>query len=164
MSSVMDHSPDRSLATRESLLRRLTDCEDQASWQEFYQTYRDLIWRFALKAGCTVTEAQDVVQETVIAVARKLPDFKYDPAVCAFKTWLLNLTMWRIKDQFRKRAPAGRGSVAARPAAPKSDDTTRTGTVERIAMCCANGRHGKWRGPWESVWVEFIWPSTASHR
>jgi DNA-directed RNA polymerase specialized sigma24 family protein len=78
MSSMMAPSPDRSLATRESLLRRLTDCQDQASWQEFYAMYRDLIWRFALKAGCTESEAEEVVQETVIAVARKLPEFKYD--------------------------------------------------------------------------------------
>ena len=98
------------LATRPSLLLRLTDCQDQASWQEFYATYRDLIWRFALKAGCNETEAEEVVQETVIAVARKLPEFKYDPAVCAFKTWLLNQTAWRVKDQIRKRGNVGQAS------------------------------------------------------
>ena len=62
MSSMMAPSPDRSLATRESLLRRLTDCQDHASWQEFYSTYRDLLWRFALKAGCTKSEAEFVTE------------------------------------------------------------------------------------------------------
>jgi DNA-directed RNA polymerase specialized sigma24 family protein len=89
MSSMMAPSPDRSLATRESLLRRLTDCQDQASWQEFYAMYRDLIWRFALKAGCTESEAEEVVQETVIAVARKLPEFKYDTVSARSGTFIL---------------------------------------------------------------------------
>ncbi len=31
--------------------------------------------------------------------ARKLSEFTYDPARCSFKTWLLNLTTWRIKDR-----------------------------------------------------------------
>ena len=106
MASTMKCPPDKSLATRTSLLHRLKDCDDQTSWQKFYELYRDLIYRFALKAGLTETEAEEAVQETVIAVARNLADFKYDPAVCSFKTWLLNQTSWRIKDQLRKRGKA----------------------------------------------------------
>ena len=34
---------------------------------------------FALKAGLTETEADEVVQETTIAVARHVPEFRYDP-------------------------------------------------------------------------------------
>lgn len=104
--NVIPERDDSTLATRASLLERLKDCEDQASWQEFHHRYRGLITRFALKAGCTVTEAEEVVQDTLIGVARKLPEFRYDREVCAFKTWLLNLTLWRVKDQFRKRANA----------------------------------------------------------
>ena len=157
MSRMMTHSPDRSLATRESLLRRLTDSADQTSWQEFYQTYRDLIWRFALKAGCTETEADEVVQETVIAAARKLPEFKYDPAVCAFKTWLLNLTRWRIQDQFRKRLNAGQApqlSGAGGTPALLSDDTRRTGTVERIADPAGNDLDAVWETEWQQTVME----------
>jgi RNA polymerase sigma-70 factor (ECF subfamily) len=156
MSSMMAPSPDRSLATRESLLRRLTDCQDQASWQEFYATYRDLIWRFALKAGCTETEADEVVQETVIAVARKLPEFKYDPAVCAFKTWLLNQTSWRIKDQMRKRGKAGQVpdlSEAGGASALLSDDR-RTATVERVADPAGDHLEAVWNTEWQQTVLE----------
>jgi RNA polymerase sigma factor (sigma-70 family) len=51
----------------------------------------------------TDTEADEVVQETAITMARHLPKYRYDPKVCRFKTWLLNQASWRIKDQFRKR-------------------------------------------------------------
>ena len=135
-----------SIATRETLLRRLKDCDDQASWQEFYDTYRELVYSFARKAGLTEVEAEEVVQETVIGVARKLPDFKYDPARCSFKTWLLNQTVWRIKSQFRKRLP---GEYAARES---QDSTDQTATVERIADPAGE----QWEASWELDWRKTV--------
>ena len=99
-------SPDYSIATRETLLERLKGIDDHASWQDFFDTYWRLIYGVAIKAGLNEDEAQDVVQDTVVTVARNIPEFEYDPAKCAFKTWLLNLTRWRIVDQIRKRQTA----------------------------------------------------------
>jgi RNA polymerase sigma factor (sigma-70 family) len=95
--------PDYSIATRETLLERLKGIDDHASWQAFFDTYWRLIYGVAVKAGLSEDEAQDVVQDTVVTVARNIAEFRYDPAKCAFKTWLLNLTRWRIVDQIRKR-------------------------------------------------------------
>jgi hypothetical protein len=39
------------------------------------QRYQD----FAIQAGLTDTEADEVVQETAIAMARHLPKYRYDP-------------------------------------------------------------------------------------
>ena len=91
------------LQTRQSLLGRLKNLDDNASWQQFFDTYGRLIRSIALKAGLTETEAQDAVQETVIALAKAMPGFQYDRAKCKFKTWLWYLTRRRIADQFRKR-------------------------------------------------------------
>src|SRR5258706_16422372 len=96
-----------SIQTRPSLLKRLKSGDDTESWQEFYQVYGKLVRDFALQAGLTDTEADDVVQETAIGMARHLPEYRYDPQVCRFKTWLLNQTSWRIKDQLRKRKKDG---------------------------------------------------------
>ena len=68
-------SPQDSLATRASLLALLKDWENQGSWQELFDTYWKLIFRVAMKAGLTETEAQDVVQETLLAVARNIKEF-----------------------------------------------------------------------------------------
>ena len=122
----MDFRRADSLATHASLLERLKDLEDQDSWQQFYTTYRKLIFSFVLKHGLSGTEAEEVVQETVITVARNLPEFRYDPTRCSFKTWLFNLTLWRIRDQIRKRQTQ-RHSHERRPG-----ETDCTGTVERI--------------------------------
>ena len=59
-----------SIQTRPSLLNRLKDGDDVESWQEFYRVYGKLARDFAIKAGLTDTEADEVVQETAIGVAR----------------------------------------------------------------------------------------------
>src|SRR5947209_13534578 len=107
MATTMTPGHGTSLETRPSLLQRLKSGDDPQSWQEFYRTYGGLIRFFAEKAGLTADEAEEVVQETAIGVARRLPDFVYDPKVCRFKTWLLNLVRWRIQDQLRKRKRGG---------------------------------------------------------
>ena len=91
------------IPTRESLLSRLKDWEDRESWQDFFDTYWRLIYGIARKAGLSDAEAQDIVQQTVISVARKIDGFKYDPAVCSFKSWMLKLTRWRIINQLKRR-------------------------------------------------------------
>src|SRR5687767_2813550 len=113
------------IPTRRSLLGRLKNWDDQASWNDFFQTYWQLIYGVAIKSGLTDAEAQEVVQETVIIVAKKMPEFKYDPAMGSFKGWLLHTTRWRIADQLRKRKGEG-----ARGFDSSSD---RTATVERVA-------------------------------
>jgi RNA polymerase sigma factor (sigma-70 family) len=105
MTATMKPTDGTSLQTRPSLLHRLNAGDDAQSWQDFYRIYGGLIRHFAAKAGLTPEEAEEVVQETAIGVARGLPHFVYDPKVCRFKTWLLNLTRWRIADQLRRRHP-----------------------------------------------------------
>lgn len=90
-------------ATRRSLVERLTNWEDQRNWQDFFETYWRLIYGVARKSGLTDAESQDVVQETVITVAKNIT--KYEREAGSFRGWLLHITRWRIADQFRKRAP-----------------------------------------------------------
>jgi RNA polymerase sigma factor (sigma-70 family) len=91
------------IPTRYSLLSRLQNWDDQASWKEFFDSYWRLIYSIALKSGLTETEAQDVVQETIISISKDIHKFKRDRALGSFKGWLRNLTRWRIADQLRRR-------------------------------------------------------------
>src|SRR5437867_12518414 len=91
------------LATRRSLVDRLANWDDQRRWQDFFDTYWKLIYSAAQKSGLTDSEAQEVVQETVITVAKKIDKLHYDPALGYFKGWLLQIKRWRIADHFRKR-------------------------------------------------------------
>ncbi|PWU19623.1 MAG: RNA polymerase subunit sigma [Verrucomicrobia bacterium] len=129
-------------STRWSLIERLKNWEDNESWQRFFETYWRLIYRTAERAGLSSAEAQEVVQETVLSVAKNMRQFKADPALGSFKSWLLNITRWRIADQFRKRVPAQKPSPAS------SDDATGTDVLERVADPGARS----WEQLWEEEW------------
>ncbi len=146
----MDFRKSDSLATHTSLIERLKDLDDQGSWQEFYTTYRKLIFSFALQHDLTPTEAEEVVQETVITVARNLPGFRYDRTRCSFKTWLFQVTLWRIRDQLRKRHPAEASPHLHRQ--PGEGD--RTSTVERVPGPEAEQPDALWEEEWKKDLLE----------
>src|SRR5689334_22221633 len=98
----MPDDPREFIPTRSTLLSRLKDWDDHASWKDFFDTYWKLIYATAIKSGLSDAEAQDVVQDTVVSVAKKMQEFKYDPALGSFKGWLLQLTRWRILNQLKK--------------------------------------------------------------
>jgi RNA polymerase sigma-70 factor (ECF subfamily) len=123
-----------SLPTRHSLLNRLKDWGDRTSWQEFFDIYWRLIYNVARQAGLTEAEAQDVVQETVLGVAKKIGEFEADPARGSFKAWLLQQTRWRIADQFRRRDRAAQAPSTAAAGSPVEaySEATGTATVDRV--------------------------------
>jgi RNA polymerase sigma-70 factor (ECF subfamily) len=114
------------LNTRHSLISRLRNLDDKESWQDFFDTYWKLIFSVARKAGLTEQEAEEVVQETTIAVSKYIGDYRYDPKVCSFKNWLMHKTRWRIIDQVRKRPP----NFVQR--LEPSSETSGTSMLERI--------------------------------
>lgn len=144
MTATVAKTDHESLPTRWSLLTRLKDWEDQESWKEFFDTYWRLIYNVAIKAGLNEQEAQDVVQETVITVAKNLKDFKTDPARGSFKAWLLKTTHWRIINQFNKRRPDQLARAHRTP-----DDTRETATVDRIPESDAAGLGSVWDAEWK---------------
>jgi RNA polymerase sigma factor (sigma-70 family) len=113
-------------ATRSSLVRKLRDWQDRSSWQEFFDTYWKLIYAVAIKAGLSDTEARDVVQETVVAVAKQLREGGYDRTKSSFKNWLCLITRRRIIDHLRRRTDPNLRHT------PVLGDTRRTDTLARI--------------------------------
>jgi len=136
------------IPTRQSLLSRLKDCDDQEGWKVFFDTYWKLIYHAALKAGLSDAEAQDVVQETVISVLKSIPNFEYDAKKGSFKNWLARLTSWRITDQLRKRQ---RGVVHGNR---ERRTSTRTATVERVADPVSLELEASWEEEWERNLLE----------
>ncbi len=122
----MAEKPEDRLPTRQSLLHRLKDWEDQRSWEEFVRLYQGLILGTALKAGLPENVAQEVVQETWISVAKQMPGFTYDPQIGSFRSWLLAITRRRIIDQLRRK-----GRDPAR-ASGESASATGTAAIERV--------------------------------
>lgn len=128
-------------------MSRLRNLGDSESWHDFFETYWRLIYNVARKSGLSDDQAQDVVQETVIAVARKIPEFQYDPAKGSFKHWLLLICRRRIQDQLRRvyssRRYAQEGSEELEQATKNMPATTDSPDVQI-------------EGDWEHEWRENI--------
>ncbi|MBI5385937.1 MAG: sigma-70 family RNA polymerase sigma factor [Verrucomicrobia bacterium] len=136
--------PDEFLPTRRSLLTRLKNWDDQEGWRVFFDTYWKLIYSVALQAGLSHTEAEDVVQETVLGVAKKMRGFRYDPAIGSFKAWLLLNVRSRIADHLRKKASAKATLIRPAPA-------TGTGTsfLERAPDPALPQLDALWEAEWQ---------------
>ncbi|MEO6785161.1 MAG: sigma-70 family RNA polymerase sigma factor [Chthoniobacteraceae bacterium] len=135
-------SNDPIAVTRQSLIARLNDWGDERKWQEFFETYWQLIHSVAMRAGLRDDEAQEVVQETCIAVAKNVAG--YDGKLGSFKSWLLQMARWRITDQFRKRDK--------RRAVRSDDDTRATGTLDRLP----GSGEGAFTAMWEEEWQRHV--------
>jgi RNA polymerase sigma factor (sigma-70 family) len=137
------HEDDDLFPTRRSLLSRLKNWDDKESWRDFFNAYWRLIFTAARRAGLTVSDAEDVVQETIVAVCRKMNDFHYDPTRCSFKTWLHLLTRRRIIDHQRK---LGR-RVPTADLASREDTTTEP--LETLPDPASLEPDPHWDADWE---------------
>jgi RNA polymerase sigma-70 factor (ECF subfamily) len=145
----MSRLADDSLLTRRTLLSRLRNLDDQESWRTFFDLYWRLLYNVARKSGLSDDQAQDVVQETVIALSRKMPGFRYDPARGTFRQWLLRITRRRILDHLRRiyRQPP------SAEIAPESLDEEEE-HIAAITDTSASAIDEAWNQEWEQATFE----------
>lgn len=74
--------------TRPSLLIRVRDPADQPAWHEFVEIYWPVIVRLARQNGLQESDAEDVAQEVLLAVAKAVEQREHDPKRAKFRTWL----------------------------------------------------------------------------
>ena len=73
--------------TRITLLGRLRrDPGDQEAWGEFVEQYGPKVFAWCRRWGLQEADAQDVTQDVLLKLARKMKDFTYDPSR-SFRAW-----------------------------------------------------------------------------
>jgi RNA polymerase sigma-70 factor (ECF subfamily) len=83
--------------TSPTLLARLRDePSSEAAWDEFIEHYGPHIYRWCRQWRLQDADAEDVTQEILLKLARKLRDFAYDPK-SSFRGWLKTVAhhAWR---------------------------------------------------------------------
>jgi RNA polymerase sigma factor (sigma-70 family) len=89
--------------TRVSLLLRIKNRRDATAWGEFDALYRPMLQRFAMMRGLNHAEAEDVVQQCMMAVQEHISRFDYDPKKGRFKGWLRTMVNNRVRNLLRDR-------------------------------------------------------------
>jgi RNA polymerase sigma factor (sigma-70 family) len=102
--------------TSATLLARLRhDPSNDAAWDEFVEQYGRHIYRWCRQWRLQDADAEDVAQEILLKLARKLRDFTYNPA-SSFRGWLKTVAhhAWRDFIDSRSRTrPVGDEQVWA---------------------------------------------------
>ncbi|MBF0196334.1 MAG: sigma-70 family RNA polymerase sigma factor [Planctomycetes bacterium] len=74
--------------TRETLLERAKNQDDQLAWEEFVSYYKEFIIVVLRKISAKPTHHEDIVQEILLKIWKGLPKFEYNSDRSRFRTWL----------------------------------------------------------------------------
>jgi RNA polymerase sigma-70 factor (ECF subfamily) len=103
--------------TPQSLLQRLkAPSPPAADWERFVRLYAPLLHDWALRAGMQEADAADLVQDVLVHLMKKLPEFVYDPSG-SFRAWMRTVLLNKYRESLRKVAPL-LATVAEPTAAP----------------------------------------------
>ena len=107
-------SEQESYNTRQTLIQRMKDGDNEQSWEEFLQIYRPYIYAIIRNMNVSGDDAEDIVQHVMLKVWKGIGKVEYSP-VRRFRNWLSTVTSNCVKDFIRKRAAAAeRLEVASR--------------------------------------------------
>jgi RNA polymerase sigma-70 factor (ECF subfamily) len=114
--------------TSYSLIERVHDLADDASWAEFLGIYQPVVYRMARRRGLQDADAQDVVQRVFASVARSIDTWTTGEDRPPFRAWLTTVARNAITNALTRRPrdrAAGSTSVLDQlHAAPAPEETT----------------------------------------
>lgn len=91
------------LDTSISLLDRLQQGAHTTAWHRLVVLYTPLIRGWLRRHTLPDQDVDDLVQEVLAIVVRKLPDFRRKPRAGAFRCWLRHITVNCLRDFWRDR-------------------------------------------------------------
>ena len=89
--------------TRESLLLKIREPENQEAWEEFTEIYRPVVFRLAVARGLQYADAMDLTQTVFIAVADSICRWKKQDSRSRFRHWLLRVAKNATVNALKRR-------------------------------------------------------------
>ena len=90
------------METSVSLLERLGGTPTDDDWRRLDDLYRPLLRAWMARAGVAASDVDDLVQEVLLVVVRKISGFERR-GQGAFRTWLRTILANRVGDYFSKQ-------------------------------------------------------------
>jgi RNA polymerase sigma-70 factor (ECF subfamily) len=147
-------------STSPSLLERLRQPGDSPAWRRFVDLYTPLLYYWARRVGLDQSGAADLVQDVLLVLVRKLPEFAYDPAR-SFRAWLRSVALNKWRENCRREPPRREVqgvdlSAMAGPDAPREfeEGEYHQYLAQRApALMRAEFQPATWKACWEQVVV-----------
>ena len=98
-----------------SLIDRVKDMSDRASWLDFMRIYQPVVYRLARRRGMQDADAHDIVQQVFASISRSLAEWKPAKDQPPFRAWLTTNARNAITTALTRRRPdqgTGSSSVA----------------------------------------------------
>jgi RNA polymerase sigma-70 factor (ECF subfamily) len=101
--------------TSVSLLDRLQQVPDGEAWAQLLNVYEPLLRTWLRIYDVPDHDADDLVQDVLMALAKDLPSFDHSGRVGAFRAWLRTILLNRLRNYWRtcRNAPQPRGDSSA---------------------------------------------------
>ena len=122
--------------TSVSLLRTLAGDSTSSRWDEFYSRYEGVMRAF-LRDRFPSLEPDDVIQETMAALVRKMPSYKYLPDRTGhFRNFLVGILKHKAMDALsrRSRESSAREALRNEPRPAASDDDAWRVSAMEVAL------------------------------
>ena len=98
--------------TSVSLLERLRLQPDAEAWQRLVTLYEPLLNAWLRRYAMPSADAADLVQEVLTVLVRELPEFRHDLRRGAFRRWLRNILLNRLRAFWRSHRRMGDAGFA----------------------------------------------------
>ena len=90
-------------STSLTLINRLRLGEDSEAWVRMFGLYRPLLVVWIRKFGVQAADEDDLLQEVLLTVSTGLKSFEHNGRPGAFRTWLRNILVNRLRNFWRAR-------------------------------------------------------------
>jgi RNA polymerase sigma-70 factor (ECF subfamily) len=110
-----------------TLIGRLREPADAEAWAQFVALYAPLLRAWVRPLCAQDADADDVLQEVLVVVVRRLPEFAHNRRMGAFRTWLKAVAANKLGDHLRSdaRRPAGSPDLVLAQLADPSSELSR---------------------------------------
>ena len=88
--------------TRQTLLMRAKNPDDQGAWEEFVSYYKNFLKVVIYKINPSTSLSEDFLQAVLLEIWRSLPRFEVDAERAKFRTWLSVLVRNTVLNQIKK--------------------------------------------------------------